>query len=92
MAAAVVLAVSILINILFFAGVLNPQPLIREKDEMIARFSERVNALEEKNRELRRLNDYFLVRIEHSQAFNSAAEKELDDIIDGYQKLLGDKQ
>ncbi len=92
LAGAVLLLVSIVLNILTFTGLLTPQPLIKEKEDTIARFTERVKALEENNRELEKQNSLMAKGIEESKAANAAAQKKLNDLLAGYRKLQEDMQ
>jgi chromosome segregation ATPase len=89
LAAAIVLAVSIVINILAFAGILNPQSLVKEKDQVIAQFEERVKTLEEKNKALEESQAFLESKLEKFMATYTAAKAELSGILKDYRELKG---
>ena len=91
LAGAVLLLASIVLNVLTFTGVLTPQTLIKEKDETIARFTERVKSLEEKNRALVEEQNNLIARLAQIKTTSAAVKEELAGILSGYRKLQGDE-
>jgi septal ring factor EnvC (AmiA/AmiB activator) len=87
LAAVIVLAVSIFINVLAFSGVLNPRTLVREKDKTIAQFTAQVKALEEKNKSLEDAQRYLETKLAQFNSGSANAKAELSRILDDYRKL-----
>ncbi len=85
--AGLVLIVSLVINILAFAGVLNPRTLVREKDEAIERFTAQVKSLEEKNKSLEEAQRFLETKLAQFNSASASAKAELSRILDDYRKL-----
>ncbi len=85
--AAIVFAASIVINVLAFSGLLNPQTLVREKDQVIAEFTERVKTLESQNKALADAQRFLEEKLEKFKSASSSAKEELSRILEEYRRL-----